>query len=350
MATPRPRALHTLILAIALLLAGCGSDDGGTLSGAGERDLTAVQLNPLHGFTGMGCQQSANCRLAERTDLLFQLLADSGCPDVVTLQEVWSGSFPLITERLGSACPFTYESVVSNPMLGPDEAMVLSRYPVLTVGRQPLFPGFRKVFHVRIDHPIGRLDVFTTHLGSSSDGGPLPCDLATAPCPADCRARGAIIRRDCQALQMIDYIEATHDLDTPALVTGDFNSDPESFVYRQFVARGWIDVYRAAGNPECDPASGAGCTSGRADEDLSQLESRASNENERIDFIFLIPARNGLRCAARLDSPADRDGDGTATRLFADRPNPFASACGPAPQPICWPSDHTGVELDLNCD
>ncbi|HYR95310.1 MAG TPA: hypothetical protein VEM57_01185 [Candidatus Binatus sp.] len=43
------------------------------------------------------------------------------------------------------------------------------------------------------------------------------------------------------------------------------------------------------------------------------------------------------------------DGDATATRIFADDPNPFAPACGPLPDPICWPSDHEGAELDLNC-
>jgi hypothetical protein len=55
-------------------------------------------------------------------------------------------------------------------------------------------------------------------------------------------------------------------------------------------------------------------------------------------------------CANRLDAPRDADGDGTATRLFTDTANPFSRACGAAPLPICWPSDHEGVQLDLNCD
>jgi len=109
-------------------------------------------------------------------------------------------------------------------------------------------------------------------------------------------------------------------------------------VHRQLTDRGWSDVYLGAGNPECDPASGVGCTAGRIDDDLSQMESAATNENERIDFIFLVPPPAG-RC--RLD-PA-------ATRLFADAPNPFGSVCGPAPAPICWPSDHVGMQLGAEC-
>ena len=89
-----------------------------------------------------------------------------------------------------------------------------------------------------------------------------------------------------------------------------------------------------------------GCTSGRQDENLSQLESPLSNESERIDYIFLVPPGPGSLCAAAIDSGADDDGDGTATRIFADDPNPFAPTCGPEPAPICWPSDHEGAELD----
>jgi endonuclease/exonuclease/phosphatase family metal-dependent hydrolase len=156
--------------------------------------------------------------------------------------------------------------------------------------------------------------------------------------------------RQCQAVQVARLAAAQSAADgRPALVTGDFNEPPGSFVYRQFTERGWPDVYLAAGNPECEPSSGIGCTSGRADEELTQLESPLRNENERIDFIFLVPPGPTSSCAAVLDGPSDADTDGTATRLFADAPNPFAAACGAAPQSICWPSDHEGVEVDVEC-
>jgi endonuclease/exonuclease/phosphatase family metal-dependent hydrolase len=232
--------------------------------------------------------------------------------------------------------------------LGIDDEMILTRYPVLATAQQPLFPGFRKALWARIDHPLGAVDVFTTHLASGSDGGPVPC-TADLSCPPECIDAGASNRRDCQAVQLAAFIDAVHDVDGPAVLAGDFNAEPRSFIYRTFADRGWSDVYLAAGNPECDPSSGAGCTSGRADESLVELESPANNEVERIDFIFLLPPRGRAMCRYALDPAADRDGDGAGTGLFAAEPNPFAESCGPRPAPICWPSDHQGVQLDANC-
>lgn len=331
--------MRVLILTCVVLLAACG-DDSGSSGSAAARRLTAVQLNTLHGATG-DCPASDNCRLPDRIDLLFRWIARSGCPDIVTLQEVWSRSAQLIMAHLDSVCPGAYQAVQGAQQFGLDNEMVLTRYPVLAVEQQSLFPGFRHVLWVRIDHPLGPVDVFTTHLASGSDGATVPCD-ANPPCPSACIDAGAMNRRDCQAVQMAAFIESTHDVDSPAVIAGDFNSDPGSFVYGTFTGRGWSDTYLEAGNPECTPSTGVGCTSGRQDESLADLESRASNETERIDFVFLVPPRNGFPCSVRLDR--------SATRLFADRPNPFAAPCGPAPAAICWPSDHEGVALDLRCE
>jgi endonuclease/exonuclease/phosphatase family metal-dependent hydrolase len=334
-----------VILAVALLLAACGDDDD---SGAQKQttDLTVVQLNTLHGASGQACRDSANCRLAERIDLLFESIAQSGCPDIVTLQETWTVSMPLIMQHLDTACPFPYTAVLGKQLIGRDDEMILTRYPLLATEQLPLFPGFRHALWARIDHPLGPVDVFTTHLASGSDGAEAVCDLA-ARCPDECLAAGAATRRDCQAVQMAAFIEAKHDVDAPAVVSGDFNETPGSFVYRTFSSRGWLDAYLVAGNPECNRVTGIGCTSGRQDESLVDLESPAGHEVERIDFIFVIPPPAGFPCHLSFDSASDRDHDDTATRLFP--PSPVAS-CGPAPAPICWPSDHMGVELDLNCN
>jgi endonuclease/exonuclease/phosphatase family metal-dependent hydrolase len=211
---------------------------------------------------------------------------------------------------------------------------ILTRWPAGVVELTKLYKNYRTVFWARLDHPLGPVDVFSTHLASSSDGAEAPC---AGDCPPACVAAGARTVRDCQGVQMAALVAAKHNVPTPAVATGDFNQSPGSLVYGQFTRRGWLDTYLAAGNAECDVSSGEGCTSGRADEDLSQMESPETNENERIDFIFLVPPASGSSCTARLD-PA-------ATRLFADRPNPFATACGPAPQPICWSSDHEGTQL-----
>jgi endonuclease/exonuclease/phosphatase family metal-dependent hydrolase len=313
-------------------------------SGCPDTDVTVANLNILH---GMPCPDPDHCRLTDRIALLFQWIAAVGCPDVVTLQEIPDRTYtalPLIDAHRSTTCPFPY-GVTYFKTLGFDEEMILSRYPVVSAELQMLHINFRHITYARIDHPIGPLDVFTTHLASSSDLGPSPC----SPCPAECVAAGAVTNRDCQAVQMAQFIETRHDVTTPALATGDFNDGPGTFTYQQFVDRGWTDVHLAAGNPECIPATGVGCTGGRADA-LAELESTVPNVDERIDYIFLIPPAPSAICVASIDSLMDDDGDATATKVFADQPNPFAPTCGPVPDPICWPSDHNGVQLDLNCE
>ncbi len=305
-----------------------------------EHDLTVADLNVLHGlFCPAG---TASCRAADRFALLFAWLAAAGCPDLVTLQEMWVTNVPLLTAALPGPCGYQLIYQTTN---GVDDPSVLTRHPVVSSAVTNLYKGFRNMMHVRVDHPLGPIDVFTTHLASSSDGAQLPC---AGDCPSECVAAGATTVRECQGVQIGALAAAAHDVSAPAIVAGDFNEPPGSFVYTALTGRGWVDTYLAAGNPECDGGvTGVGCTSGRVDDDLSQLESAASNENERIDYVFLIPPPTGT-CA--VEPAGDPDGDGTATRIFAAVPNPFAPSCGPAPAPICWPSDHEGAELDLECD
>ncbi|HEX6131057.1 MAG TPA: endonuclease/exonuclease/phosphatase family protein [Actinomycetota bacterium] len=309
-----------------------------------DRDVTVANLNVLHGF---GC--AGQCRLPERIDLLADWIALRGCPDVVTLQEVISidlveFSIPeLVEERVLDVCPHPYEMVfiASN---GIDDAIVLSRHPVLDASVTPLLVGFRHVLHARIDHPVGPVDVFTTHLASGSDGATNPCGVS---CPAECVMAGATTVRECQAEQTALVVEALHDVPGPAFLTGDMNAEPGDFEIGRFTGRGWIDTYLAAGNAECDGLTGAGCTGGRSE---AQMEDPALNVDERIDYVFLVPSAPAGGCADTIDGPGDDDGDGTATRLFADAPNPFAPSCGALPDPICWPADHVGVEADVNCE
>lgn len=336
------RTIIAFGLACLLCLTGCeGDDDYGRAP-----DITVASLNILH---GLPCpRDSASCRLADRIELLFQWIQAAGCPDVVTLQEVWRPIVEEVGRYLGTACPFSYEAVIREGNIGPDEELVLTRYPVTQLEAFPLYGGFRRVLFTRIAHPTGSVDVFSTHLASGSDGAHNPCGL-TAPCPAECVAANAPRVRDCQAVQMAQLIETQHDIPGPAIIAGDLNDTVGTFVYEQFAGRGWIDSYLAAGNPECDPVSGVGCTTGRIDNALTDLEQPESREIERIDFIFVVPPTDQSDCDGRIDSGADGDVDGVATKIFADDPNPFASTCGPSPAAICWPSDHEGMQLDLNC-
>jgi len=308
-----------------------------------QPSVTLASLNFLH---GLFCPPDTDrCRLPDRVDLLFDFVVARDCPDVVTLQEIWPPSLERMQPYLASACPFAYQLVLGERRTDVDDEAVLSRYPVTAVEQRSLYRNFRRVLLTRIDHPAGPLDVYSTHLASGADGATQPCG---ADCPAECVAAGAANVRDCQAVQMAEFVDATHDPAHLGLIAGDFNQTPGSFVYRQFVDRGWTDVYLAAGNPECDPATGVGCTSGRQDEGLEGLESPALGVRSRIDFVFLIAPVDPAACDAAIVPPG-RDGDGTGTRLFADEPNPFAPACGPLPEAICWPSDHVGVQVALDC-
>jgi endonuclease/exonuclease/phosphatase family metal-dependent hydrolase len=321
----------------------CGIAAGCSSSSRDERPVvTLANLNLLHGIF---CPpESDRCRLPERVELFLQFVVQRGCPDVVTLQEIWPPTVELLEPRLADLCPEPYMLVQGADRPGVDDETILTRYPVLEVEQLVLFGGFRRVLFARIDHPIGPLDVFTTHLASGSDGAQEPCG---DDCPAECVAAGASNVRDCQAVQTADFVESRHDVPGPALLAGDFNETPGTFVYEQFVGRGWTDTYLAAGNPECGPEGGVGCTAGRADEDLTELETPLINEDVRIDFIFLVPPAPGGTCQPSLVT-VDKD-LAAGTRLFADVPNPFGEVCGPLPGAICWPSDHIGTQVGFNC-
>ena len=314
-------------------------------------DVRIATLNVLHGIF---CPPATTqCRLSDRIALLGQWILDRNCPDVIALQEVTSAAPPtdvlsLVQAQLVGICPDDYHLAFQQTFVA-DDSLILSRYAVVSNASFDLYGPIRYAQHARLDHPIGLLDVFSTHLASGSDSATAPCGTFGA-CPAECVTAGAATVRDCQAVQLANYAATAHDVDPPAFAVGDFNDEPGSFVYDQFVTGlGATDTFLAAGNAECVPATGVGCTSGRIDDALTDMEATPLVVNERIDFAFMIPPGGSSTCSGTLDSPADADGDGVGTRLFAADPNPFA-ACGPLPAPMCWVSDHSGVEADVNCD
>ena len=349
--------------------------------------------------------EEQQCRVQERIALLIQHIIAAGCPDIITLQENVTNEIVLLPRdpnnptrvvevgplkntvelikaqlpTLHTACGFRYRVVFDpegatapDPPLPPgtnprgiDEELILTRYPVEEARVFPLYSPlapsfFRHVLFARIRHPVERIDVFTTHLAADADLGNLSCGAVASlrpplpipllACPADtCEDSDTV--RVCQAKQMVHFIETHHDIPGPGIITGDFNAPPRSKVYNEFVGRGWIDSHRKAKNAKCNPDTGLNCTAGREDTNLSELESPALNQNVRIDYIFVIPPQPGeALCQAQFDTPIDQDGDGTGTGLFASKPNPFEADCGPLPKKaICWPSDHSGNQLDLNC-
>src|SRR5262245_33499756 len=108
MARRRLRSVLVLPLLCVLTIPGCGSDDDS--GNVDQPDITVVDLNILHGLTCAA--ETESCRLADRIELLFQWIVASGCPDVVTLQEIWRPALDLIPPYLESTCPFPYQAVM----------------------------------------------------------------------------------------------------------------------------------------------------------------------------------------------------------------------------------------------
>jgi endonuclease/exonuclease/phosphatase family metal-dependent hydrolase len=255
---------------------------------------------------------------------------------------------------------------------GTDEELILSRYPIvehdLLLLHSALFTPddptqqffARHVLFARINHPVGPIDVFTTHLAASEDFGENMCASLVSfpfppgditfdvPCPAECDPSQPV--RACEARQVANFVKKRHHGSLPAFITGDFNAIPGTAVYYEFVNaepdRPWVDSHLAAGKRECKPHTGVGCTAGRVAVRLdgsSELEEPARNVDERIDYIFVVPPAPEFECNIQKRK----------TGIFAGKPNPFmpeSTQCGPLPSPICWASDHNGTMAHLRCD
>lgn len=369
------RNVSSIIFGVLLLsVVGC-STESESVAQSGQQ-LSIVNLNLLHGFD---CdppvpQDGDQCRITERVKLLGEYLAAEQCPDIVTLQEIVDREFvqrsitesagPLdsalelveqMVDGLAEACGFRYQ-LVYRPLLDSsvaetDEELILSRYPVLHSELQPLHSALydppnnvmifaRHVLHARIDHPVSVVEVYTTHLSSGSDNATnnclsvselVPGLLVQVDCPEECDAEGTV--RDCQARQLGLYAEQTRISGSLALLTGDFNATPGSTEYSEIVGQGWLDSHIAGGNAPCERQGDPGCTSGR-DAESGELLQATRNQGRRIDYIFIDASpRCELLEAGVLDS----------------EPNPFSGACGDAPLPTCWMSDHSANIARLVC-
>ena len=291
MALARTSALLRSAIGAFLLLVviGCSdSSDSGNANGgatAATPDITVASLNALHGL--FCAPETEDCRVADRLDLLFDWLEASDCPDVVLLQEILGANIiTLLDERAAVRCDGIYQVLSPDLVLG--QNFTLTRYPVLQTGEDELVGGIRNLFHVQVDHPPGPVDIFTTHFAAGIDLA--PCD---ASCPEECQAAGASNTRECQAIQVIGHIRERAAPGSLRILGGDFNAEPDSSVYRFFVEEdGWVDAFPAAGNAECDPSTGAGCTSGRESENLSDMES----PRQRRRQAYRLPPAAIARC------------------------------------------------------
>ncbi|MGH9027988.1 MAG: endonuclease/exonuclease/phosphatase family protein, partial [Acidimicrobiia bacterium] len=339
-------------LAVAILVGALGvacSDDGGgnatsptdvpTDADLMRRgDLALVTLNLLHGDA---CEPATNrCQLDDRFALFGRQVEAAGCPDVVALQEVNQQIYDRVVVVQPTLCQGAYE-LVWHDEVSHDTELVLTTLPVRDQELVDLAGSERTAYRINLEVGLGEVFLIVTHIGAShqSDGtGGTICRVETQ-CPLDLCPSGTLMVT-CQVLQVHELADEA-DEGAITLIVGDYNLRPDTPQIADLLAAGFTDAYLEAGNPECDPESGVGCTSGRVDSDLSDLTNPASIGSERIDLILV---RAPSDCDPVFDGAADGDGDGLGTGLFADQP----AVDGPGG--IVFPSDHTGVAMDLSCE
>lgn len=205
-------------------------------------------------------------------------------------------SLDITESRSRRLTPRAYEAPLCNP---PDP--LGCNLPVVFDSRQLMW--------ARLDAgPAGGIDFFTTHLAHGLT-----------------EASGVTKRLQTEAaLATIDQWSSPDAL--PDLFVGDFNSTVADDRYASIVDSGYLDTYLAAGQPECDPETHIGCTSGqRQITDTPEPTTRS-----RIDFVFARPGSCGV--------------DALSSRIIG------TNAVQQPDGRWLWPSDHLGVVSNLHCD
>lgn len=331
-----------MVLALAAVIAVPGAAVAGADSvprrapatAAPKGDLRIVTMNILHGIT---CPNAPDdCQGDDRMALLGQQLQAADCPPVVALQEIAQRTYDRVV-----AAPWVKECkyrIVWHDMPSVDRELVLTTLPVKNQKLTVLAGNFRGAYRVELKSKLGPLVLVVTHQDGDSQAGADPrlCtpEVCPPPCPQD------VSQQACQTIQAEALAMEGGGRKAIRVLTGDLNVPAGTPRYQSLIANGWIDSHLAAGNPECDPATGAACTSGREDMSTDDLKNPASLENERIDFLLVKGPRG---CKVRFDKAADRDKDKLGTGLFAHEP-----VTG-GPGGLAYLSDHTGVAADLSC-
>jgi hypothetical protein len=169
------------------------------------------------------------------------------------------------------------------------------------------------------------VDFLTTHFASSSNNPPCAGDVCPPVCPA------GIVANECNAIEVVAALDARRDGAVLQVASGDLNAPPGSPTLSTFKTAGFVDAWLAAGRPECDAATGRGCTGGRdrPENALDGLDVPDGRYRERIDYVL---ARPGPNCT--LDAAAE-------PFVAEPRAEPFRG--------LYWPSDHAGVLAELTC-
>lgn len=322
-------------LALAATVTGAGPAGvaAGTGGGTGE-DLTVVNFNVLHG--AICPEDSDNCQLPDRMELLGQRLEEAQCPDIVGMQETSKRVYDEIKRQpVIEACD--YEVVLARPK-NLDQEVVLTTLPVKSKKVVKLVGNLRTASRVVLESDVGPVVLVVTHQDGDRAPGELGADATCTEqaCPPLCEPGSPLLA--CQTTVAANLADDVGGKKAIRILMGDFNVTPASARMQGLVADGWVDSHLAAGNPECD-ATGAGCTSGRRDDVVDDMQDPNSRQLERIDFIFVKPPD---RCALIFDPDPDGDGDGIGTGVWDD-------AVIDGPGGMVFVADHSGTSADLSC-
>jgi endonuclease/exonuclease/phosphatase family metal-dependent hydrolase len=332
------------VLMIAVVLAAATAASGAVASPAAAqatgssagKNLTVVNYNILHGIF---CPpDTAACRAPDRVTLFLDQLEAAKCPQVVGLQEVNDNLANLIQQQLPGVCGGKYELAMT-PTPGNDKELVFSTIPAKRAKVLKLPGGLRNATRVELESDLGPVVLVVTHQDGDKDFPKCNNSISRYRCPKKSCPEGMTFPT-CQTIMAEEFANEVGSKKAIRLYMGDFNVPAGTSRYQDLIDQGWVDSHLAAGNAECDSASGVNCTAGRNDNTLTALQDPNARESERIDFIFVKAPKS---CTPKFDSGTDADRDGTSTGLFAAQP----AVNGPSG--LVWPSDHTAVSMDLSC-
>lgn len=330
----RPGGRLVVLLAAAVALGGtpAGAIAPTAATSGSAAPLRVVNVNILHGIF---CDDGTACQAPDRVDLFLRQLETAGCPEVVGIQEVNDTLRRLFAARLPGACAGVYRTVFADADRNDSELVLTSlraRWPRIVALPGPL----RTASRVELASPAGPVVLVVTHQDGDKDFPACRDDIDRYRCPPPCPVGTTF--SECQTIVGLRLAGTGGSPRSIRVFMGDFNVPPGSSRYRSIVAEGFVDSHLAAGNAECDPATGSQCTAGREDTSIAALKDPTARESERIDFIFV---RTPRRCTPRFALAGSATPVGTG--LFAATPAPGG------PGGLVWPSDHTAVSMELTC-
>jgi endonuclease/exonuclease/phosphatase family metal-dependent hydrolase len=324
-----------MVMVLATVTVASVSAAGPASAHSAGKNHTVVDYNILHGIF---CPTDTDsCRASDRVALFLSQLQDAQCPQVVGLQEVSGQLAGLISQQLPGVCGGKYKLAMSVTE-GNDKELVFSTLPAKNAKVLPLPGGLRNATRVELQSDLGPVVLVVTHQDGDKTFPSCRNDFDRYKCPKPCQEGQTF--SECQTVLGEQFGSQVGSKQAIRLYMGDFNLPAGTPRYQRLIERGWVDSHLAAGNPECDPATGVNCTSGRNDVTLTALQDPTARESERIDFIFVKAPK---RCTPKYDTAADGDHDGTGTGLFAAQPATNGRSG------LVWPSDHTAVSMDMSC-